>query len=415
MGWGIFGTEAAERINWSRLRKERGERALKYIKDAGYGAFLAFYEENIRYISGTRSPPWVRDKPGLRYTLLLSDGTVILYEQGDNWKHTRRLAPWLDKVKYSYATWIKGASGEASLEQAVNFLTDIKMEMKEHGVADLPLGTDFIDFNILKASQKVGVEIVDGTSVMHEARAVKTQDEVEAERVAATIADAIHYEATQILHPGISENKVMAHLYKFAYSIPNVDNVVTIIVSSGPLSWPNYRNFTDRIIEYGDLVLIDVVISWNGYHTCHYRTYSIGRQPTQEQKDYYQMALDWLNSSMKAVRPGATTKDIAEKWPEASRVWGYREEEEAAANLWGHGLGLSHYDLPLISRINSIKYPYPIKENMVFALETQHGKDFQWGVRIERMIRVTDTGYETLDKFPVDEIITVPWATVKEI
>jgi hypothetical protein len=64
---------------------------------------------------------------------------------------------------------------------------------------------------------------------------------------------------------------------------------------------------------------------------------------------------------MKAVRPGATTKDIAEKWPEASRVWGYREEE-AAANLWGHGLGLSHYDLPLISRINSIKYPYPIKE-----------------------------------------------------
>jgi hypothetical protein len=47
------------------------------------------------------------------------------------------------------------------------------MEMKEHGVADLPLGTDFIDFNILKASQKVGVEIVDGTSVMHEARAVK--------------------------------------------------------------------------------------------------------------------------------------------------------------------------------------------------------------------------------------------------
>jgi Xaa-Pro dipeptidase len=219
----------------------------------------------------------------------------------------------LDKVKYSYATWIKGASGEASLEQAVKFLTDIKMEMKEHGVADLPLGTAFIDFNILKASQKVGVEIVDGTSVMHEARAIKTQDEVEAERVAATIADAIHYEATQILRPGSSENKVMAHLYKFAYSIPNVDNVVTIIVSSGPLSWPNYRNFTDRIIEYGDLVLIDVVISWNGYHTCHYRTYSVGKQPTQEQKDYYQVALDWLNSSMKAVRPSATTKDIAGK------------------------------------------------------------------------------------------------------
>jgi Xaa-Pro aminopeptidase len=79
----------------------------------------------------------------------------------------------LDKVKYSYATWIKGTSGEASLKQVVKFLTDIKTEMKEHGVMDLPLGTDFIDFKVLKASQKVGVEIVDGTSVMHETRAIK--------------------------------------------------------------------------------------------------------------------------------------------------------------------------------------------------------------------------------------------------
>jgi Xaa-Pro dipeptidase len=408
MSWGIFGTEAAERINWSRLRQERKERALKHIKNAGLGAFVALYEENIRYISGTRAAPWVRNKPGLRYALLLNDGTVIVYEQGDNWKHTKRLCPWIDKVKYSYAIWIKGASGAASLEQAVKFLNDIKMEMKEHGVGDLPLGIDFIDFNILKAAQKVGIELVDGLGVIHEARAVKTQDEIEAEKVAAAIADAIHYEATKILRPGITENKVMAHLYEYAYSIPNVDHIETIIVSSGPHSWPNYRNFTDRIIEYGDLVLIDVVIAWNGYHTCHYRTYCIGKQPTQEQKDYYQAALDWLNSAMKAVKPGTTTKDIAEKFPEASKVWGYREEEEAAANLWGHGLGLSHYDLPLVSRITSIKYPYPIKENMVFALETQHGKEFQWGVRIERMLRVTETGYETLDKFPADEIIVVP-------
>jgi Xaa-Pro dipeptidase len=408
MSWGIFGTEAAERINWGRLRQERKERALKHIKNAGLGAFAALYEENIRYISGTRAAPWVRNKPGLRYALLLNDGTVIVYEQGDNWKHTKRLCPWIDKVKYSYAIWIKGASGAASLEQAVKFLNDIKMEMKEHGVGDLPLGIDFIDFNILKAAQKVGIELVDGLGVIHEARAVKTQDEIEAEKVAAAIADAIHYEATKILRPGITENKVMAHLYEYAYSIPNVDHIETIIVSSGPHSWPNYRNFTDRIIEYGDLVLIDVVIAWNGYHTCHYRTYCIGKQPTQEQKDYYRAALDWLNSAIKAVRPGATTKDIAEKFPEASKVWGYREEEEAAANLWGHGLGLSHYDLPLVSRITSIKYPYPIKENMVFALETQHGKEFQWGVRIERMLRVTETGYETLDKFPADEIIVVP-------
>jgi Xaa-Pro aminopeptidase len=119
------------------------------------------------------------------------------------------------------------------------------------------------------------------------------------------------------------------------------------------------------------------------------------------------MALDWENAAISKIRPGITTKEIAEVWPEATKLWGYREEEEAAANLWGHGIGLALYDLPLISRINSIKYPYPVKEDMTFAIETQHGKNFQWGVRIERMVVVTSTGHEILDKIPVDEIIVV--------
>jgi Xaa-Pro dipeptidase len=260
---------------------------------------------------------------------------------------------------------------------------------------------------MLRAFEKVGIKVVDGLGVIHSARSIKSQDEIELYRIAASIADSVHYEAMKILRPGLTENQVMAHLYKYAYSFPNVDNIVTIIVSSGPNTWPNYRNFTDRVIEYGDLVLIDVVIAYNGYHTCVYRTYSIGKQPTSEQKDYYQIALDWLYKAINVVKPGVTTKDIAEQWPSAKDVWGYREEEEAAANLWGHGLGLSHYDIPLISRINSLQFPYEIKENMTLALETQHGKLFKWGVRIEQMLVVTSTGVEVLNKIPVDEIITV--------
>lgn len=409
MSFGIVGTESEERINWERLRKIRQERLLNNIKQAGYGAFLAFYEENIRYMTGTRGPPWTRSKPGLRYGLMTADGDVVLYEQGDNRYHAMRNNPWIkrENIKYSYAIWIKGASGEASRHQALKFATDLKRQLKEHGVADLPLATDFIDFNMLYAFKEVGIEVVDGLGAIHEARVTKSRDELEAIRMAAHIADNIHYEATKILRPGISENEVMAHLINYAYSVRGVDHVETIIVSSGPNSWPNNRSFTDRIIGYGDLVLIDVVIAWNGYHTCVYRTYSIGRQPTQEQKDYYKLSLDWLYSAIKTVRPGVTTKDIAEKWPSASEVWGYQEEEEAAANLWGHGLGLSHYDLPLVSRINSLDYPYPIKEGMAFALETQHGKMFKWGVRIEEMLIVDETGSEVITKYPVEEIIVV--------
>ncbi|MDW8034648.1 MAG: Xaa-Pro peptidase family protein [Nitrososphaerota archaeon] len=410
MSFGIVGTESEERINWERLRNYRQERALRKIKENGFGAFLAFYEENIRYITGTRGPPWTRDKPGLRYAMMMADGDILLYEQGDNRYHALRNNPWIkrENIRYSYATWIKGASGPAASQQALKFAEDIKNEMKKHKVVDLPLATDFIDYEMLAAFNKVGLKVVNGLGAIHNARAIKSKDEIEAERIAAAIGDAIHYEATKILRPGISENEVMAHLFDYAYSIKGVDYIETIIVSSGPNTWPNNRNFTDRMIDYGDLVFIDVVIAWNGYHTCYYRTYSIGRQPTTEQKDYYKLTLDWLYSAINVVRPGITTREIAEKFPSAKEVWGYEEEEEAAANLWGHGLGLSHYDLPLVSRINSLEYPYPIEEGMVFALETQHGKMFKWGIRIEEMLVVTETGHEILTKFPVDEITKVP-------
>jgi Xaa-Pro aminopeptidase len=409
MSWGTVGTESEERINWERLRKYRQDRALQAMKKAEFGAFLAFYEENIRYTTGTRGPPWTRDKPGLRYGLTLDDGDVLLYEQGDNKYHSERNNPWIKKenIRYSYAVWIKGASGAASQHQALKFANDIKSEMKKHGVAGEPLATDFVDFNLLWAFKKVGIELVDGSSTIHGARAIKNRDEIEAERVAVLVADCIHYEATKILRPGISENEVMAHLIDYAYSVKGIDFVETIIVSSGPNTWPNNRTFTDRIIGFGDLVFIDVVIAWNGYHTCYYRTYSIGKQPTAEQNDYYKLALDWLYDAIKVVKPGITTKDIASQFPTAKKTWGYKEEEEGAANLWGHGQGLSHYDLPLVSRINSIQYPYPIQQGMVFALETQHGKMFKWGVRIEEMVVVTENGHEVLTKFPVDEITTV--------
>ena len=79
------------------------------------------------------------------------------------------------------------------------------------------------------------------------------------------------------------------------------------------------------------------------------------------------------------MKVGATTREIALKWPSAKEAWGYEEEDQAAANLWGHGLGLAQYDPPVISRIWSLDHPIEIKEGMVFALETQHGKTLPLG------------------------------------
>jgi Xaa-Pro aminopeptidase len=407
--FGIVGVDWQQRINWDRLRTYRLNRARERMREHGLGALLLMYDENIRYVTSTLTPGWNRLKPGLRYALLCEGAEPVLYEQGDIGFHIQRHSPWIprENVRYSYA-WIKGAAGPASGQQVKKFTDSIVRELKNYDVFDRPLGIDFIDINMLRAFQDAGVQWTDGMTPMMEARAIKNEDEQECLRIVGAIGDAAHWETMRFLRPGLTENQVTAHIMEYLYGVPGMEDVEDVIVSSGPNTWPNWRNFSDRIIKPGDIVFMDLAaLTWNGYKSCYYRTYCVGKQPTQEQKDIYATALKWLYDSINAVKPGATTRDIALQWPSAREAWGYEEEDQAAANLWGHGLGLAQYDQPVISRIWSLDHPLEIRPGMVFALETQHGKMFEWGVRIEEMLIVHDDRTEIISNFPVEQITVV--------
>ncbi len=407
--FGMVGTDWQQRIDWGRMRAWRLQRAREAMRRHELGALLCMYDENIRYITSTLTPGWNRLKPGLRYAILVEGQEPILFEQGDIGIHVQRHSPWLpaDNVRHSFS-WIKGAAGPASQMQVGKFTDALLAALEEAGVRDRPLGVDFIDINMLRAFDQAGLHWTDGMTPMMEARAIKNQDEQEALRIVGAIGDVLHYEFSQFLKPGLTENQVTAFGMKYLYDIPGMEDVEDIIVSSGPNAWPNWRNFSDRIIRPGEIVIIDLAaLTWNGFKSCYYRTYCVGGKPTAEHERYYATALKWLYDSIEAVKAGTTTREIASQWPSAMEVWGYQDEDQAAANLWGHGLGLAQYDMPVISRIWSLDHPQEIRPGMVFALETQHGKVHEFGVRIEEMLIVHDDRTELISTFPVQEITTV--------
>ncbi|HEY7927721.1 MAG: M24 family metallopeptidase [Candidatus Dormibacteria bacterium] len=406
MSFGMVSMDWQERINWQRMREYRLARTREAMRKHELGAMLFMYDENVRYVTSTLTPGWNKLKPGLRYAMLAEGGEPILFEQGDIGIHVEKHSPWLRKenIRHSFS-WIKGAAGPASEMQVGKFTKALLEAMEEAGVKDKPLGVDFIDINMIRAFERAGVNWTDGMTPMMEARSVKNQDEQEAMRIVGAIGDALHYEFSKFLKPGLTENQVTAFGMKYLFDIPGMEDVEDIIVSSGPNAWPNWRNFSDRIIRPGEIVIIDLAaLTWNGFKSCYYRTYCVGGTPTAEHREYYEIALKWLYDSIEAVKPGATTADIASRWPSAQETWGYEDEDQAAANLWGHGLGLAQYDMPVISRIWSLDFPQEIKAGMVFALETQHGKVHDFGVRIEEMLIVHDEGTEIITTFPVNEI-----------
>ncbi|MGA2880909.1 MAG: M24 family metallopeptidase, partial [Bryobacteraceae bacterium] len=276
---GAVGLDWQERINWDRLRKYRLERARERMKAHGLGAMLLMYDENVRYVTSTLTPGWNRLKPGLRYALLCGDDAPVLFEQGDIGMHIEKHSPWIPKenIRYSYA-WIKGAAGSASTQQVGKFTRAIQQEMKKRGVDGMKLGVDFIDINMIKIFQDSKIDWADGMTPMMEARAVKNQDEHECMRIVGAIGDAAHWEFMKFLKPGLTENQLTAHIMEFLYNIPGMEDVEDVIVSSGLNTWPNWRNFSDRIIKPGDMVFMDLAaLTWNGYKSCYYRTYMVGR------------------------------------------------------------------------------------------------------------------------------------------
>lgn len=411
-----YGTQHVDweqRIDMDRLRNYRVGRVQEQLRLQGVGAILAINEWNMRYITSTWNPYWTTPASGLRYALLTVNDGPVLFEQGEIGYHTRNIAPWLRKVKVAItgAGWIGQTMGPHAWEtQRRKMVAQIAGEMAEAGLSGERLAIDAWDPTLVDAFQRAGIEVVSGTSVMWEARKLKNVDEVECLRTCCTIGDAMFGTLAENLRPGVRESELVGLVHKKAYDL-GAQIYSGVFVTSGPFSWPNPRDESDRIIRPGDSVYMDVYnTSYLGYKICYYRTFSCGKA-SREIKDAYQRSYEWLQESIAAIKPGATTRDVATKWPSGPEVWGdilVETEDQTAGSNWAHGIGLTLYEPPIIWRAVSLEDPVELQEGMTFAIETQHGVRGVGGVRIEEVVHVTATGVEVLSKWPADEIAEVP-------
>jgi Xaa-Pro aminopeptidase len=154
----------------------------------------------------------------------------------------------------------------------------------------------------------------------------------------------------------------------------------------------------------GDPAYFDIIHSYNGYRTCYYRTFAIG-SASPAMVDAYRRCRDYLDDAISRVRPGATTAEIAEAFPRAEE-FGFANEEAAFALQLGHGVGLSIWEKPVVSRLIPPEHAEVIEEGMVFALETYWPATNGWqAARIEEQLVVTKTGCQVITRFPAERLL----------
>ena len=186
------------------------------------------------------------------------------------------------------------------------------------------------------------VNVVDIAPVMDDLRMVKEDCEVELMRRASDIARVGMETAAEFLKPGVSENEVCAEIEYAMRKAGGGGVAVPVFVNSGIRSGWLHGNATHKIVEAGDLVVVDLVPRYMGYCANLTRTFVMG-EPTSKQREMFDTYQKAQTAAAASLCPGMRNREIDEAARAVFAAAGY---EEYYVYGISHSIGLDFEEKP---------------------------------------------------------------------
>ncbi|MCV7079130.1 M24 family metallopeptidase [Mycobacterium szulgai] len=253
--------------------------------------------------------------------------------------------------------------------------------------------------HLLPLANVLGVTPILATDVLRKLRMVKEAAEIDALRKAGAAIDRVHARVPEFLVPGRTEADVAADIAE-AIVAEGHSEVAFIIVGSGPHGADPHHGYSDRELQAGDIVVVDIGGTYGpGYHSDSTRTYSIG-EPDPEVAQQYSLLQRAQRAAYDAVRPGVTAEQVDAA---ARSVLADAGLAEYFVHRTGHGIGLCVHEEPYIVSGNAL----PLAAGMAFSIEPGIYFPGRWGARIEDIVVVTEDGAQSVNNRP-HELTVVP-------
>jgi Xaa-Pro aminopeptidase len=234
--------------------------------------------------------------------------------------------------------------------------------------------------------------------VLRELRMRKSSAEVQALAQAGAAIDAVHARMGEWLRPGRTEQAVAADI---SAAIREAGHATAdfAIVASGPNGASPHHSASDRIIETGDPVVVDIGGTMpSGYCSDSTRTYIAGGAPPAGFAEYYEVLRRAQIAAVAAVRPGISCADIDAAARAPINAAGYGP---AFLHRTGHGIGLDGHEDPYIVTGNTLA----VEPGMAFSIEPGIYLAGRHGARIEDIVVCTDTGGQRLNTVTTDLVV----------
>jgi Xaa-Pro aminopeptidase len=223
----------------------------------------------------------------------------------------------------------------------------------------------------------------------------KTPAEVAALREAGEAIDRVHALVPAWLRPGRTERQVAAEIADAIIGEGHA-RVDFTIVGSGPNAASPHHEASDRVLQEGDAVVVDIGGTMpSGYCSDCTRTYVIGEPPAGFAA-YYRVLRDAQQAAFAAVRPGAAAESVDAAARQPIEAAGYGEH---FVHRTGHGIGLETHEDPYIVSGNA----EPLAPGMAFSIEPGIYPG-PHGARIEDIVVCTERGGERLNNATRDLI-----------
>jgi Xaa-Pro aminopeptidase len=380
-------------IDFDKMRPYRLERIKSVLRDAGASMCVLVNPISLRYAIDYPTYALFQSHIPTTYLFVPIEGPVVIYGILGEF-------PFVDDVRSARA--ISFFEGGDRLSDAAGMLAgDIVDYLDEIGTTNFRVAVEYVNPSLTQALMKRGLDVIDGVSIVEQARVIKSEEEIACMRWAIAVAEHGITKMREVLVSGVTEVQL--------WGLLNYTNLANHgnwhdgrMLASGPRLNPWFQEASQRKVESGDLVGFDTdMIGPYGYCADISRTFHCGPdRPTKEQKQLYSLALQEIEHNLNLIQPGTTFNEFQrESWVQPE------EYHENAYVCTIHGVGMCD-EYPFVKPIFRGPTPYDgmLEAGMVICVESYVGaKGGAEGVKLEQQVLVTDEGYEILSTYPLEQ------------
>ncbi len=335
---------------------QRVQRLIKALQQQGLPGILISSPENRRYLSGFTG----------------SAGVLVITPE------VARLA-----TDFRYYEQVREQAPDFALVEVPQRMEQVlARQVAELGLRRIAFESAAVTYETYESWRKAmpAVELVPTTGLVEALRAVKDEAELAAITEAVRIADEAMEHIIDAMRPGMSERQVAWELEVYMRTHGAEALAFTTIVAAGPRSAMSHAVVTDRPIQCGEPIVIDMGARVDGYCSDITRSFCLGEADERYLQIWHTVlqAQQAAESQIRAGMTGIQADAIARDW-----IYGAGYEGQFGHGL-GHGVGLAIHEEPRASST----YPGALPAGMVLTVEPGIYIPGWGGVRIEDMVVV---------------------------